>query len=290
LREVRFIKAKAEDLTNLSKNRKMIANISGDSKPLYRSLETYDGSKLNTFNFNYSSKPRFAKASSLDPDSKLSYNLGIGFTPTGIIVEPPLKIGNQKLTEFTYDPITSNFNAVGTNGVTASIKYSNKPLSLTNDYKSLLSGQPAITVSYFAKDEIAKANTNSSLFYSELEKVNLALPKGISILYVTLNFNTPTINNQTTNSIQFFFSNFTTFYHYVSTTEDATNKTIILTHQSWSAGLSPNLQTLLGNFDSFLRDPKGLYVRKEDYKIKYINDVYTLSSGSNPFRITTWKL
>ncbi len=290
LMEVRFIKAKAEDWTNLSKNRIMIANIRGDYKPLFRSLETYDGAKLNIYNFNYSSNARFAKASSVDPESKLSYNIGIGFTPTGITIQPPLKIGNQKLTEFTYDPITSNFNAVGTNGLTASIKYSNKPLTLTNDYKNLLLGQPRTTFAYFDNDVISEANTNSSLFYSELDKVNSVLPNGLFVVRVVLNFNILTADNKLTNSIQYLFSNNSTLHHFVSTTEDATNKTIILTHQSWTAGVPLYLQTALGNFDSFFRDPKGIYVRKEDYKIKYTNNVYTFSAGSNPFRMTTWQL
>jgi hypothetical protein len=42
------------------------------------------------------------------------------------------------------------FNAAGTGGTTASIKYSNNPLVLTDDYKILLNGNPSTAFGYIA--------------------------------------------------------------------------------------------------------------------------------------------
>ncbi|MGO4822633.1 MULTISPECIES: DUF4302 domain-containing protein [unclassified Flavobacterium] len=282
--EVRFVKATASDWTDLAKNRAMIPNVAGStSRPLFRLLETNNGTKINQFDFNFTGATRFATANSIETGSSVSYNMGIAYTPTGIIVSPAVKVGNQSLSVFTYDPATGNFNATGTGGVTASIKYSNKPLVLTDDYKVLLPGNPRTIYAYIAAN-LATAPSNSLLCNSLLNAINASLPSTQKVNRVSFYFNDGANGSYISYS---FTGGKSTLYHFVTVTEDPVNKTIILKDDGWLGGSEP---ALLKDLDKQLLDPKGLYVKKESFKITYSNTIYTLTTASNNFRITTYGL
>jgi hypothetical protein len=287
--ELRFVKATAEDWTNLALNRAMIPNVVGAStRPLFRLLETNDGAKISQFDFNFTQPSRFAIANSIETGSSVSYNMGIAYTPTGIIVSPAVKVGTQKLSEFTYDATTGNFNATGTAGVTASIKYSNKPLVLTDDYKILIEGKgnPATAFAYIAAN-LATAPSNSLLCNTLLNQVNAQLSSTQKLSRVQFTFNNPAFGSY----IEYRFNGGkTTIYHNVTVTEDPVNKTMILNHVSWENNLGAIIAepALLKNIDKELLDTKGLYVKRELFKIAFSNTIYTFTSASSNFRLTTY--
>jgi hypothetical protein len=85
----------------------MIPNVVGaNTRPLFRLLETNDGTKINQFDFSFTSLSRYATANSIETSSSVNSNMGIAYTPTGIIVSPAVKVGSQKLSVFTFDPAT----------------------------------------------------------------------------------------------------------------------------------------------------------------------------------------
>ncbi|NDP22389.1 MAG: DUF4302 domain-containing protein [Paludibacter sp.] len=279
--ELRFVKATAADWTDLAKARAMIPNVIGaTTRPLFRLLETNDGSKISQFDFNFTPASRYAVANSIESGSSFSYNMGIAYTPTGIIVSPAVKVGTQTLSEFIYDAASGNFNATGTGGATASIKYSNKPLLLTDDYKILLDGNQSTGFGYIAPF-LTNAPTNSLLTKTLLAEVNANLPTGRTISRVQFNFNTIYGSY-----IEYRFAGGkATEYHNVQVIEDPVNKTIILKDLGWDSGSTP---AVLAKIDAELMTPAGLYVKKENFKITYTNTIYTLTSASSNFRITTY--
>lgn len=282
--ELRFVKASASDWSDLAKNRLMVPNVVGaTTRPLFRLLETYDGTKTSQFDFNFTAATRYAVANSIETGSSMSYNMGIAYTPTGILVNPAVKVGTQMLSEFTYDAATGNFIATGTAGVTATIKYSNKPLVLTDDYKVLLAGNPRTIYAYIAAN-LATAPSNSLLCNSLLNTINASLPSTQKVNRVSFYFNDGANGSYISYS---FTGGKSTLYHFVTVTEDPVNKTIILKDDGWLSGSEP---ALLKDLDKQLLDPKGLYVKKESFKITYSNTIYTLTTASNNFRITTYGL
>ncbi|MEZ7499760.1 DUF4302 domain-containing protein [Flavobacterium sp. Arc3] len=282
--EVRFVKATAQDWTNLAKNRAMIPNVVGaTTRPLFRLLETNNGSKISQFDFTFTGATRFATANSIETGSSVSYNMGIAYTPTGIIVNPAVKVGTQTLSEFTYDATTGNFIATGTAGVTATIKYTTQPLVLTDDYKPLLAGNPRTIYGYIAAN-LATAPTNSILCNNLLNAVNAAVASTQKINRVSFYFNDGANGSYISYS---FLGGKSTLYHFVTVTEDPVNKTIILKDNGWLGGSEP---ALLKDLDKQLLDPKGLYVKKEKFTITYSNSIYTFTTASNNFRITTYAL
>ncbi|MHC0441808.1 DUF4302 domain-containing protein [Flavobacterium sp. 3-210] len=284
--ELRFVKATANDWTDLPKNILMEQNvIGGDDRPLFRLLETNDGKAIHKFDFSFSAITRFAESNSIESGYTVSYNMGVGYTPTGIVVSPAVEVGEQKLTNFTYNSTDGSFTATGTGGVSAVIKYTDKPLVLTDDYKIMLPGKVYSRFGYYPNDYTEDAVTNSVLFKAELAKINAALPAGQSISSVQIY-----MNHSLGNFIYYTFVGRAALQHYVDVVEDPVGKKIILKHKSWNGNTTVATPAFLAGFDKNLMDANGLYVKKESFRLFYSNTVYTFTSSSTPFRMTTWQL
>ncbi|MEM8522503.1 DUF4302 domain-containing protein [Flavobacterium sp. PL12] len=281
--EVRFVKAKATDWTDLAQSRLMVPNVAGaTTRPLFRLLEINDGTKVSQFDFNFTSASRFATSNSIETGSSVTNNIGIAYTPTGIIVSPAVKVGSQSLSAFTYDAATGNFNATGTAGVSASIKYSTKPLVLTDDFKGVVNG-PRLTYAYINGD-LKGAQTNSLLFNNLVAAAKATLLPTQDFNRISLIFNDP-VNGT---FIQYSFTGGKgAINHYLIAKEDPVNKTIKLTDDGWSMATPP---AFLADIDKQILDPAGLYLKKEKFTIRYSNTIYTFTSASSNFRMTTYAL
>lgn len=286
--ELRFVKATAQDWVDLPKNTPIIKSITGDMfSPLYRLLETNDGTAVHKFDFDYNANARFGTAYSLEPGSLEAYDLNFAFTPTGAVSKFPVVVKGQELTNFIYDSATNNFVATGTNGVSATIKFTNAPPTVTDDYKLFLSGKgnPQMVLGYIAAN-LNTAPTTSDYFRYLVSKLNSALPAGQSLARIQIYFNTAA--NQT--YINYQFNGKTAVNHIVTSSEDAANKTIILKNLGWATGATAADIALLKDIDNELTNSKGLYIKKESFKITYSNVIYTIASASSSFRTTTYQL
>ncbi|MEO8240010.1 MAG: DUF4302 domain-containing protein [Flavobacterium sp.] len=291
--EIRFVKATKEDWDNLPMNFDMIPNVIGsNARPLFRLLETNDGSTKHQFDFTFSPITRYANANSIETGYSVSFNFGVGYTPTGIVVNPGIQVGSQKLTDFVYNDADGSFTATGTNGVSATIKYSSKPLALTDDYKLLLpqSGNNVYAYIYnITKPEPA----NSPLFLSLLANAEAGAGAGIMITRIQPWFNNP----DGTSYIEYRFAATTNpsvtiarRYHYFTVTTDAVNKTVTLVPGVWKStatAAAPAIATpsFLKSLDDEFMNPQGLYFAKTPVS-GYT--AYTFTSTTTPFRMVAY--
>ncbi|TDW51510.1 uncharacterized protein DUF4302 [Flavobacterium sp. 270] len=285
--ELRFVKAKAEDWTNLHLNLDMEKNVVGaDSRPLFRLLETNDGTTKHQYDFSFSPVTRFATANSIEAGYVMSYNMGIGYSPTGIVVSPAVLVGTQKLSVFVYNPADGSFTATGTGGATAVIKYTTRPLIVNDDYKALLTGKPQIVLGYIAAN-LYTAPTTSKYAKTLLDKVNATLPANQQLSRIQIYF-----NSAFGTYIEYRFNGGkASLYHNLTTSENATNKTIILNHDSWDNGSAYiAAPAFLKDLDAEFMNAGGLYIKKEIFKITFSNQIWTITSSSSNFRITTYQL
>ena len=284
---LRFVKATPQDWTDLPKNTPIISNITGDmTSPLFRLLEINDGTTTKSYDFDYNTDARFGTGYSLDPAINTSYDLAFSFNPTGAYSKTPLDVKGQKLTDFLYNSTDNSFVATGKDGVKATIKYTNAPPIITDDYKLFLSGKgnPQMVLGYIAAN-LYTAPTTSDYFRFLINKVNATLPAAQSIARVQVVFNN--VPNGT--YIQYLFNGGkATIIHWLTSKEDAVNKTIVLVDDGWS--VAPAAAAFLKDIDNELVNPKGLYVKKENFKISFTNTIYTLTSASSSFRTTTYQL
>lgn len=282
---LRFIKAKPQDWADLSKNVPIINSITGDMfSPLFRLLEINDGTTTKSYDFDYNTKARFGTGYSLDPAVNNSYDLAFSFNPTGAFSKTPLEVKGQKLTDFLYNSTDNTFVATGKDGVKATVKYTNAPPIVTDDYKLFLSGKgnPYKYFGYLPAN-LANAPTTSDYFKYLVSKANATLPANQSIASIYIYFNTAA--NQTYISYSFNGGK-AAINHVVSTTEDAVNKTIILKDVLWT--VAPAAYAFLKDIDNEFTNPKGLYVKKENFKITYSNVIYSFASASSSFRMTAY--
>ena len=295
--ELRFIKATAEDWTDLELNTEMAQNVIGsDKRPLFRLLEINDGTDIHKLDFNYASNTRFATANSVENGYSLSYNMGIAFTKTGITVSPAIVVNDQELTDFIYDDSTGSFTATGTNGVSAAIKYSDKPLILTDDYKLLLPGGGNNVYAYmrgFTEFE----GPNSALFLSLLADIEKT--SGVPLVRAQLWFN----NTDESNYIEYRSGDDVTekrYYHYFTIKADDVNKTVTFIPGVWKSsiaaagdsGTAPEGPTIprpafLKALDDEFMNPDGLYFA-EIPVTSYRG--YTFASTKTPFRMVVTSL
>lgn len=285
--ELHFVKATAKDWTDLPKNTPIIQGIKGDmTSPLFRLMVTNDGAATHQFQFDYNTNARFGTAYSLEPGSREAYDVAFAFTPTSAVSKLPVEVKGQKLTNFVYDSAANNFVATGTGGVSATIKYTNAPPVLTDDYKVFLSGKgnPQILLGYIAAN-LYTAPSTSDYFRYLITKVNATLPANQSIARIQIYFN----NAVNGTYIQYQFNGGkANINHLVTSSEDAVNKTIILKDAGWVGGAAP--AAFLKDLDDELLNSKGLYIKKESFKISFSNVIYTLTSASSSFRMTNYQL
>ncbi|AYN04326.1 DUF4302 domain-containing protein [Flavobacterium sp. 140616W15] len=286
VQELRFVKATAEDWSDLNKNAITLNNINGTAtSPLFRLLVTNDGTATHNFDFDFNTNARFGEATSLDPTYDESYNFGFSYTPTGAIAKPAVVVKGQKLANFIFDSVNNSFVATGRDGVSATIKYTNTPPTLTDDYKVLLPGKVGARFGYFPDDLTAGASTNSQFFIDELAKINASLPDGITLGSVQLY-----LNHSLGNFIYYTFNGRSAVFHYIDVEEDAVGKKIIFKHKSWNGNTTSAAPSFLASFDKNLVNASGVYVKKENFRLTYANSVYTFTSSVSSFRMTTWLL
>jgi len=283
--ELRFVKATAKDWTDLPKNTPIIKAITGEiTSPLFRVLEENDGTAIKKYEFDFNPTARFGTAYSLVEGSEEAFQVALSFTPTGAVAKPAVVVKGQKLSNFTYDSVSNSFIATGTGGVSATIKYTNAPPRLTDDYKKLAEGQPQFVIGYLSAN-LYTASTTSDYFKSLSAKVNATLPATQSLARVQIIFN----NAVNGTYIQYLFNGGkATITHFVTTEIDDVNKTIILTDDGWTQ--SAAAVAFLKPIDNELLNVKGLYVKKENFTITYSNPIYTVTSASSSFRMTTYQL
>lgn len=283
--ELHFVKATAKDWTDLAKNTPIIEAITGDmTSPLFRILEENDGASIKKYEFDYVPAARFGTAYSLVEGSEEAFQMALSFTPTGAVAKPAVVVKGQKLSNFIYDSVSNSFTATGTGGVSATFRYTNAPPRLTDDYKKLAEGQPQFVVGYLSAN-LFNASTNSVYFKSLSAKVNATLPATQSLARIQIFFN----NAVNGTYIQYLFNGGkATITHFVTTKIDNVNKTIILTDDGWAQTAAT--VAFLKPIDNELLNIKGLYFKKENFTITYPNTIYTLTSASNSFRVTTYQL
>lgn len=277
--EVSFIKATAKDWADFAKNRAMIENMrAGVTGKLFIALETNDGSAIDKFLVDYNQYTRFATVKSLDPSRR--YNLAIAYTFEGLVVKPAIMVKGQPLSNFIYDTTGNNFTAKGSNGITATLNFTNIPPVVADDYKNLLRGNSSKGFGYHFEmnDHI---NGNSLSFNAIINEINSSLPATEKVDRIVFRFNTNTGQNY----IEYRFTGGrASYFHVVDVVEDPVRKTIILRDLFWN--IEP--PAFLKDLDTQLTNPQGLYLIRENFKILYSNVVYTFVSASSDLRMSIY--
>lgn len=272
--------AKASDW-DLSSIEMMQLNIQGDPlASVWRSVNV-NGNPISTF--FYDTTNRAVTFTYLVDDKLQTTTVPISITSNGFCLLKEIVINGVTLNCFDWNNETKFFEDKAIN---ASISFSTKPLIVTNDYKILLNGNNENAYGYIGS-YLATAPTNSPFCMSLIAAANAQLPSKQSISRIQLIF-----NSDFGNYIEYRFNGGkTSLYHNVIVTEDAANKTLILTDDYWDDGSQIITEPVyLKDIDKQLLDSKGLYVKKESFSFGGPpNTIYTFTNASDgKFRLTTY--
>ncbi|OOG66762.1 DUF4302 domain-containing protein [Flavobacterium sp. A45] len=296
VREVRFVKATAQDWVDLPKNLE-IEQILNKSNFVW-SIQTNDGTEIKKYEFSFDKATRYANCRSLEAGSSEVLGFGVGYTPTGIVVSPAVEVAGQKLTDFVYNATDSNFTATGAGGVTAIIKgtYTSTQV-LTDDYKLVMNNQNQLFAYLYSHTK--KEAENSELFLNIVKQIESDTK--LMVHRIQFNFNT-----DKGNYIEYKLGETDgktvrrRIFHYFTYTIDESSTIITLHSSTWKQTKIDNLTDTAPTIDAPTGDNamikalddefmRGFYITKNPKGTPYTYQSLTITGATEiPFKMITY--
>lgn len=282
--EIKFIKATAEDWTNITKHDVVMEDIFDSSKALFRSLEVDNAGSVEKFDMFYNPSMRFFDMSDSGNPYFENDGFGVAFTADGIIINPAIEVGGETISNFKFESTTGNFVSTESNSVKVSIKYIDSPTNWTDDYKKALPGNLGSNVSILfmltdPQHGIISAPNTSKTVRDAIIAIGqtgnkFALEEIDFIMRANQSYIMYTVNGQD--------------YVYFVNMSDG-NGYLKLQSLGWNdANTVP--QSVKDLNALIFGDPKGLYVKVEDYRIRYSGyKVITFFAGSSGSSLSLWQ-
>ncbi len=276
--KVIFQKAKAEDWTSIENNFKTedVALIGTESDPFFSVMEIKEGSKVKSYMFNYNKQKRFIDLSLPDPMDTFNDGYGIGLKNNSIVLNPAVKVGNEELSEFFFDPASKAYVSKGNQGQ-VSLKFTDE----VSDGSAFELGNTILQGEKFVTTHIKLFSGIDGKGNTPYGKKTVADTRNISngtISRIFLMFNI-TENNEIVHKIDYIFSGNAVISHYIDI-ERGANNAVILKHKKWSVS-SLFITESLKKLDNHLLDPKGLLFKRENYNVVYSFPIVTIKAVSS---------
>lgn len=253
--KIRFEKATAEDWNKLDDAR---ANLDYLSSNLL--LQINQGGETKSYKMSYDQEARYAENSVVD-----SLSFGIAPTPTGITILPPIPVGDQFATNFTYDVNNEWFIA-----------------SLEGGASVTISVLPSV---YLFETEGAFTTQNISWLISESSPdfiTNIWNPVSSNVASIGYTFSGIFIG---TDNIQYLLTGPTggqiRVVHFITYELDVENNRIILSDNGWqNPGNQSVVEPLVQPLEDMLLDPEGLTIEGRGSLRGY--PAFSIASYANP--------
>ncbi|WP_158974367.1 DUF4302 domain-containing protein [Cellulophaga sp. L1A9] len=279
--EVRFTKAATNEVQNIIDSKAIALELTDSEKSVYQNVIVNIDGVTEVFDFSLNVNRRFVDIAN-DADS---YSFGIAYNETGFTVSPPLEIKGEEVSEFTYDAVNDKFIADLGSGNSAEIAFLDAPSNPTDDNLSVV--QPDNVYGYI-DDFLFDATSTSFTFRALRNSVNEGLaPFDLSISRIQFYF--AISGDETFNVIQYQLlsavdGSIIRLNHFV-TFENIDGK-LILIDDGWS---DPSLAPFVEAIDNVLTNSEGLYIKQENFTVRFPNTVFTFTSAADPsFRMTTY--
>ncbi len=279
--ELRFVKATTDAVTSISESLVIPELLNDPTKSVYQNLAITSGGVTETLGGTYNPARRFFSATGINR----SIDFGVAFTSTGIIVSPAIEVNGKQAKEFVYNATTDEFVADLGDSDSVVISYADAPPFLTNDNLVVVQADNAYG---YIDDFLFEAPSTSTNYRLLRDEVNNGLSAaGFRLQRVSFFFSIG--GDDTFNVIQYRLENIAdgsifNINHFV-TFENVDGK-LILTDDGWS---DPGLIPFVAAIDNALTNPLGLYVRQEDFRVRFTNTIFTFTSVEDPsIRITTY--
>ncbi|GEM_PF-5121466 len=271
--DIVFTKATAEDrVFDLTKNKQMSVIFDGPQTTLFKSIEIVENGNSQKYALDYTGGTRFGRVSSEDgtPFNDKG-GLGFGYTSTGLVISPAIKVGDEEISRLDYNASTQEFVGTASSG-SVIVKNLKSPLFTTDDYLKFATGSNSVG---FIFQYLWGAPSNSSLFAKGVEDYYMRVsPNGVTgeiLERIEIRFNG---NNS---AITYRFEKGKAPITHTVRLSKGNNGNLIFTNVSINGTLPAELQVI----DDALVDPAGFYIKREDGFGAPPNAVYSIASGGS---------
>ncbi|RNL91700.1 DUF4302 domain-containing protein [Sinomicrobium pectinilyticum] len=282
--DVVFEKASAEDWNNMVlQNMKMADNLfpqPGD--PVFQVIKVIKEGKTFLYNFNYNVLKRFVESTTPIDDKLVEKSFGIGFTPEGIVLNPPLELESAKFTDFLWDEEERKFVSTAENAV-AEITYSNEPAYINNDYKDIGTSVYSLAFSPGQRfDQVLNTHAFKEM-YSQVDKDAQKDHPEFQLQDIVIKFNKQADAPQNTHTLDFyFFYGQTQYFASYAVEFKKEDKKLKFNYLNEINGNASNFKEYLMPLIYFFTNPEGLIVNNEGrFWPQYTNSGYTLTSAED---------
>ena len=274
-RELRFTRASATDIQDINFNRDVFNNIRFNS--VYSVLEIEENGVVSSFVSTFDFNRRILTA--VDADGGTA-GFSFGCTKKGLVSSQPIEVGNQSFTNFVYDSIKNEFVSEGLTGNNSStIKFLNAPIVLGDDNELVTSADNA----YGYIDDFL-SGASSPAFVSLRDAVNENVSQiGFKISRVQFSFTGATapgegvIIYRLEDLADGSFADAVHTVNYVTSEEG-----IIKLMPTGSWNIPETFIPLFSPIDDVLTNAAGLYVKEEDYTVRFTNTIVSFTGVASP--------
>ncbi|MGG5505993.1 MULTISPECIES: DUF4302 domain-containing protein [unclassified Myroides] len=255
-----FVRATSEDWKNFEDRKEAIKNIGNEDVPIFRSLEVDKAGVVTKYDATYSGVLRFLEfnvgdSQDLIPGKK---GVGIGFTNTGLYVQPAIDVDGEQFSDFNWNESTKEFVSSNGSGTAVKIKNVKYPEVWTDEYKSYMFANRN-TGTGFIKEHLMSAPSNSEKF------LRLIRPIALDRIQFQFGRSSVEIEYQTPSG------NFT----YIARLTD-TGKSGKMSNGSWATSNVPNN---IKELHDELFGYGDLMLKEQTYNVKFTNKVVTIYCG-----------
>lgn len=271
---IRFVKATANDWDKFE-NRKPIHEFYNDLySPIFKALEVTKGGETTLYDGVLGMRSRFfAFNEKNDNLGNAAKGFGLSYTNDGAVISPAVVIDGEEHAEFKWDASKTELVSVNGGDTKIAIKNVISPSKWEESYKTVVNSVEGAQLGFFTNDEIYGGPGNSKIFKEAItDDENKPVVAEISLIFQN-------------GFMQALYKVGTAKYTYTGKIKD-TNGRITFDGANWSANATASIKEL----HEKVIPASGFYLKKQSYKVKYSNAVYTVYSGKDTSSFDTWDL
>lgn len=272
---VKLVKATKEDWDQFANRKTLIDNFNSYDVPVFRQIIVNDNGVESIYDGTYSGVTRFISSISDGTPFGLDKGVGIGFNAHGAVLSPAIDVKGEKFSNFEWNESEDAYVSTNSGNVQVRIKNVATPNEWSDSYKSVVFGS-SINVRSFGDDAIMGAPSNSQAFLDLVMKED-----GSAAIYKELRV---TFNNGRMTVLYMMASG---NYTYNARVVDSNgNGRLVMESGAWAN--SSRVPEFVKELHEAIFGSNIIFVKRQTYKVKYINEVISIYSGGNAIVFDGW--
>ncbi|RAV27609.1 DUF4302 domain-containing protein [Sinomicrobium soli] len=247
------------------------------SDPVFRGVVITANGEETLYPFSYDQLRRYVSISGTSSEGKITdKSFGVAFAPDKLLLSPSLELEEDTFSEFEWKEAEEKFVSQGNTGITAEIKFLDRPVFITDDYLLIYDMARGGHDRFSYRDDTLAETPYTSEAYKELfneARDNFAATQGGREIYrFEILF-----DSETEGRVRYlYYSGSSSFSLYHNFTWEVVDQKILISDNGWDdLNFNPGRETALAPIDQMIFNSEGLFVEQVPETFTYSNQVYT---------------